>query len=399
VNDLPTTDSIVEAIDQLHAIENGVRRALLREIAALDAREAWREDGATSMTDWLMYRRGFARRTSADHVRVARVLPSLPHIDEVFASGRISWDKLILITTIAAPEDDAWWADLAETSSVVYVESIVRYRRGLKRTDAERQIRERYLTTRWDDDAGVLRLTGRVPGADGAVVKKAIELIAEQAPRDPMNGTYQAFDRRCADALVELASEHLGAEPDADRATVVVHVDARELNRVHGIAALDEGPPIAAEAARRLSCDGRVQLVASAPDGEPIGIGRTARTVPPWLAREIRRRDDGCRYADCGRTRGVQAHHIIHWAHGGPTDIDNLVSLCRFHHRLVHEGGFRLIKDSLGRIRAVRPSGHPIPLRAPSIKPEIRRRMFGPPRGSSSTRIGRAGRRSSRRRT
>jgi hypothetical protein len=375
-----TTDAMVEAIDQLNAIENGVRAKLLREVAAYDKCEGWREDGACSMTDWLMYRRGFARRTAAEIVRVAKTLPALPRIAEALEAGRLSWDKVALITTIAIAEDDAWWAELAEMSSVAYLESIVRYRRGLKRSDAERQVGERYLDMRWDDHKGVLRLNGRLPGADGALVKKAIERIAEQAPLEPGSDRYQPHHHRCADALVELASATTAAECDPDRAAVVVHVDARDLNAVHGVATLEDGPPIAAEVARRLSCDGRVQLVASAPDGQPIGVGRTARTVPPWLARELRRRDGGCRFAECGRTRGVQAHHVIHWAHGGSTDIDNLVLLCRYHHRLVHEGGFRVVKDARSELRFIRPTGHPIPARAPSIRPEIRERLFGPPK-------------------
>jgi hypothetical protein len=187
---------------------------------------------------------------------------------------------------------------------------------------------------------------------------------------------YPPFHHRCADALVELASMH--AE-DAGRPTVVIHADARELNYLNGVASLENGPPIAAEAARRMSCDARVQLVASAPNGEPIGVGRTVRTVPPWLARQLHHRDKGCQFLGCGRTRGVQMHHIVHWSHGGPTDIDNLISLCPYHHRLVHEGGFRLIKDSRGRLRVVRPSGVATPLQGPSIRPEIRERVFGPP--------------------
>jgi hypothetical protein len=339
--------------------------------------EAWREDGATSMTDWVMYRRGLSRLSAADHVRVAGALPDLPRIDESFTSGRLSWDKVTLITTVATPQDEAWWASMAETSTVAYLETLVRHRRRLHRSDAEDQISRRFLDLRWDEHNGVLRLSGRLPGPDGAVVKNAIELLAEQAPRHPIDDSYLPFRHRCADALVDLASARVSN--DADRATVVVHVDARELNAVHGLATLQDGPPIAAEAARRMSCDGRVQLVADAASGEPVGVGRTTRVVPPWLARQIRNRDGGCTFLGCGRTRGLQMHHVIHWAHGGPTDIDNLVALCRYHHRLVHEGKFRMIKDSAGRCRVVRRNGRPLPLRPASIRPEVRERLFGPP--------------------
>ncbi len=171
-----------------------------------------------------------------------------------------------------------------------------------------------------------------------------------------------------------------GADADTDRATVVVHVEAHDLNHIHGNALLDGGASIVSETVRRLACDGRVQLAVDGDDGDPVGVGRTSRVVSPWLMRHVKRRDNGCRFADCGATRGVQAHHIHHWAHGGATDLDNLVLLCRFHHRLVHEGGWRLIKDSSNRLRFVRPDGRPISDRPVPLMPHVHARMFGPAR-------------------
>ncbi|MDH3500226.1 MAG: HNH endonuclease [Acidimicrobiia bacterium] len=66
------------------------------------------------------------------------------------------------------------------------------------------------------------------------------------------------------------------------------------------------------------------------------------RTVPPWLRREVEARDHGCRWAGCGRTRWVHIHHVIHWALGGPTNLDNLIMLCGFHHRLLHNDGWTI---------------------------------------------------------
>jgi hypothetical protein len=98
------------------------------------------------------------------------------------------------------------------------------------------------------------------------------------------------------------------------------------------------------------------------------------------MYRLLRHRDKACAFNGCGRTRGLQAHHVIHWAHGGKTDLDNLVLLCRFHHRMVHEGGYRLIADSSSRLRVVRPDGRPVKTRPMSLRPEIAERMLGPAR-------------------
>jgi hypothetical protein len=74
-------------------------------------------------------------------------------------------------------------------------------------------------------------------------------------------------------------------------------------------------------------------------------VGRKTRKISPALDRALRCRDQGCVFPGCGQTRFVQAHHIVHWAHGGETSLENLARLCWFHHHLIHEGGFGLAKD------------------------------------------------------
>ena len=80
-------------------------------------------------------------------------------------------------------------------------------------------------------------------------------------------------------------------------------------------------------------------------DGEPLDIGRKTRVIPPSLRRALKRRDRGCRFPNCTNTRFVDGHHIMHWADGGATRLDNLVLLCRHHHRLLHEGMYYVVKD------------------------------------------------------
>lgn len=79
-----------------------------------------------------------------------------------------------------------------------------------------------------------------------------------------------------------------------------------------------------------------------------VGIGRAARRPPRWLRRRLHARDRGCRFPGCPERRVVHAHHVRHWTRGGPTDLDNLAELCRFHHRLVHEGGWTMTLDVAG---------------------------------------------------
>ncbi|MEJ0039849.1 MAG: HNH endonuclease [Gammaproteobacteria bacterium] len=99
------------------------------------------------------------------------------------------------------------------------------------------------------------------------------------------------------------------------------------------------GPSLAVETALRLGCDASVVAVVKDQNGEPLNVGRKTRTIPPAIRRALFARDkDGCRFPGCTNRHYVDGHHIKHWANGGETRLSNLVLLCRFHHRQVHEG-------------------------------------------------------------
>ena len=95
-----------------------------------------------------------------------------------------------------------------------------------------------------------------------------------------------------------------------------------------------------------------------AADGTTIGIGRADRRIPPWLERLVRLRDGGCRFPGCGRTRWTNVHHIRFWTRDdGPTDLDNLILLCGYHHRLLHDEGWELEGDPAGTVTFRTPHG------------------------------------------
>ena len=138
----------------------------------------------------------------------------------------------------------------------------------------------------------------------------------------------------------------------AERYQVVLYVDACTLENESepGRSELEDGTRVSAETSRRLSCDASVVRLTKAPgskvhgansglDGAVLDIGRKTRTIPPALRRALEARDRGCRFPGCG-LRFTDAHHVRHWADGGETKLENLVLLCRFHHRLVHEEGY-----------------------------------------------------------
>jgi hypothetical protein len=122
---------------------------------------------------------------------------------------------------------------------------------------------------------------------------------------------------------------------------------------------LDDGPALAPETARRLSCDASLVRVVEG-HRETLSVGRKTRAIPPAVRRALQARDRGCRFPGCTNRRFVDAHHIRHWAQGGETKMGNLLLLCRSHHRLVHEGGFavELFGDGSAHFRDSR--GSPI---------------------------------------
>ena len=136
---------------------------------------------------------------------------------------------------------------------------------------------------------------------------------------------------------------------------VVVHIDESSLR---GAGSRSD---LAVESVKRLTCDGSIVTMVDADDGEPLNVGRKQRTVSTALRRALWSRDEGCSFPGCTHTRFVHAHHVRHWAYGGETSIDNTLLLCSTHHRLVHEGGYEILKDHRGGWFYRRPDGRAIP--------------------------------------
>lgn len=187
---------------------------------------------------------------------------------------------------------------------------------------------------------------------------------------------------RRADALRLLAESYLAGgwrqlagdtplDTSADRYQVVVHIDQALLSEARressrpttdlGRCALDDGPALAIDTARRLACDSVLVGIVDDENGEPLNVGRKTRAIPPALRRALRARDGGCRFPTCDRTLFLHAHHVEHWADGGETKLSNLVSLCTYHHTLVHEGGFDVKVTDDGAFVFYDPTGKPLP--------------------------------------
>jgi hypothetical protein len=147
-----------------------------------------------------------------------------------------------------------------------------------------------------------------------------------------------------------------------DRHLVTVHIDERVLRdeTADGRCELAGGVTLPPATLRRLCCDGGLVAIVEDENGDALDVGRKTRAIPSAMRRALDARDGDCRFPGCDNTRFVDAHHIHHWADGGETKLDNLVLLCRRHHRGVHEEGFCVERDG-DCIRFVRPNGCVVP--------------------------------------
>ncbi len=210
--------------------------------------------------------------------------------------------------------------------------------------------------------AGMIAVTGMLDPDAGAALITAVEALrnADRTPAD----TRTAGQAR-ADALTTLARTALdgGRLPDrnGERPHLTVTVDLPTLQRrtdaTGGSGAdLDWVGPIPAETARRIACDAAVSRILTAAPSIILDAGRATRIIGPGLRRALAARDHGCIHPTCDRPPPwTDAHHITHWADGGPTSLDNLALLCRHHHRQVHEGQATITRNPNGSYTIQRP--------------------------------------------
>ena len=365
-----STVELEAAITELAGHLNAAHHRWLMLIAEFDRREGWSDGLTQSCAHWLNWKCGIDLGAAREKIRVAHALKKLPRISATMARGELSYSKVRAMTRVACAATEDYFLSIALHGTAHHVETLVRqYRRAREAEELSREARQqatRELTYFHDDD-GSLVLKGRLPAEVGALLLSALDAaIKNTNPADISAETSAERPKpsvRRADGLAVIAESFLkhGAEAlsGGDRHQIVVHVDAETLREgTAGRCELEEGPAMAAETVRRLACDASVITIREDRNGTPLDIGRKTRSIPPSIRRALNARDRGCRFPGCPNTRYVDGHHIRHWAEGGATRLSNLVTLCRFHHRKVHEGGVLIRTLDDGAVRFITPDGH-----------------------------------------
>ncbi len=357
MNEARSDERIVEGMDGMHALACSALRRLFGFVAEADRGELWRSYGARDMAHWLWMRFGLSDWKARRWIAAAHALELLPLTAAAFARGEIGVDQVVELTRLATPETEAQLLPWARNVSSGAIRA--RADRALRESAEEVRVieRDRRLTWWWFDEGKRFGLEAELPAAQGAVVARALTRIADSVPVLPGEEEPLFADARRADALVALASSRIAADPDPDRATVVVHASVDPLGAPDTGFEIEDGPPIPAASAARLLCNARSQTVLENSAGTAVGLGRMTRVPSAWMVRQVRHRDRGCTFPRCGSRRFTEAHHIVWWEHGGRTDLHNLTLVCGFHHKLVHEHGWSIRRGSGGDVGWFRPDG------------------------------------------
>ncbi|MCS6711755.1 DUF222 domain-containing protein [Brachybacterium sp. EF45031] len=334
-------------------------------LAEFDRRDGLRwYVGLKSLAHWLSWACSMAPGTAREHVRVARALAQMPLTVEAFRGGRLSFSKVRALTRAVGRVDEETMVELAQDLTASQLERTVSALRAAQGTHVEQSsLREARW---WTDEQGMVHLSATLPAETGAEVVTALERLTEEADARPvaeddpppgddkLTADAPPLAHRRADAVVELARSHLArASVDRsgeDRHLVVMQVDLAALEHpgegTSGTGAdrawVRGAGSVEAETAARWSCTDRIALAIAGHEGEILHLGRAKRLVSRAQRRALAIRDTTCQFPGCHQTRHLDSHHVVPWSEGGPTDIENLVLLCRRHHVTVHEGGLRL---------------------------------------------------------
>jgi hypothetical protein len=335
----------------------------LRRFEALDGHSA---DGATSVIAWLRNRCGLSAAGAMGRTEVARRLAVLPDAADLFAAGAIGLDSaVVLAQAVTEVGTGAAVAAAPELTQAALVQDPTELRLSTRQlrhqVDAAaapasaEKLYERRCLTMTPCASGAYRLEGLLDPEGGALLCSTVGALMR-----PLPGDTRSTRQRRADALVELAVRAAHAQRLPRRGGQRPHLVLRTT-----LAALrgDPGEPapelsgvgaVPLATAQRIACDAAVSEVVMSPGGQPLDAGRTRRTPSPAQRRALVERDRGCCFPSCDRPpEWCDAHHLLRdCGKGGQTNVAEMGLICRTHHRMVHEGGWRLVREADGHVSA-----------------------------------------------
>jgi Domain of unknown function (DUF222) len=338
----------------------------------------YERDGALGMIPWLRDQGKLSGGQAAQQIEVARQLGQLPRTEEALAHGEIGYEHAVAMAKTAihvgVAEVRKAEAKLLKQAETMDPGQFVNVAKNFEhQVDAEASLAEanraherRYFHIGAPSN-GLVRLEGQVTSEAGAIIRTALEPWMKPSKNDE-----RTAGQRAADALIASlsAGRHgVSAGHDADhrgkdtsrgagpRPLLIIKANLDTLAKTAGAPAgeLEWGGTVPAETVRRQACDAALTRITGRGDLDQE-LTHAARSVPPSARRAMVARDHHCVFPGCDRPPPwCEAHHLVFWADGGPTKLENLALVCGEHHRKVHEEGWRLCRDHEGHWRATPP--------------------------------------------
>ena len=343
-------DELEARIIERHQWIDAARARLAVDVAELDRRGATAERHVLTTRQWLTHRCRLSKAEAATLLRTGKTLAAQPLVRQRAVTGEITSDGVRMLVATAARHPESFVSDgapLIDAATYLGTDDLrtavriwrqqVDYPSTVAELDAKRKRRRVSISQTWE---GMWNVSGELDPESGHIVATALNAKADPGGLDPEDG--RTRHQRMADALTDVCRYTLdhGDHPSAagEKPHLAVEVSWDVLTgEAHGVGEID-GDPVTPEDVRRMACDAGVTRMITGPDGEVLDVGRKTRVVPPAIRRVIERRDQGCTWEGCDAPVGwCDAHHIVHWADGGPTNPDNLRLLCRTHHTATHE--------------------------------------------------------------
>lgn len=364
----------LRALPAVHEILNRLDGLALRVIREVDERQVAVTAGAPSTAAWMVNTCRLRYATARRRVRLASALHT-HHADlrSALTTGTISVDHAHVIdatlralpaTTAPALVTDAGALLLTHAATVCPQQLAVigKHLGTVLDPDGaaafhreEERLRPKTGLFAADTGTGLMRLSGATTYEQWAWLTAGIDPLAHPVTDESGAADARPLPERRLDALIELVQLALTHPKIPDeggtRPTLMVTVPLTSLQKnptlrhLQDLPTLDldlpttpTGTPISPGSARRLACDAQLIPLILGTASEPLDVGRATRTIPAALRRAVTHRDRGCKFPGCNRRpKRCHAHHIDHWADGGPTSLPNLVLLCHYHHHLIHQ--------------------------------------------------------------
>ena len=346
-----TVEELRERVQSTIRAENQAVAVRAEAVAELRRREG------TELVETVLQKDGLlSRRRARSEVETADELSKLPRTADGLRKGEISYDNARIIAGASkrGEIDDTKLANIAKTQSPDKFAGTVRKHEQQRSSDdgmskLEHQRSRRYAKVSTDPDDGMTILYGRFDPITGARIETALSQKMDELWRDEDPRNRATPGQRMADALQMLLARPGGNEDGPSQGTRLLliaeyDVITKELEK----ARLPDGTPIPAKKVRDLACDAEVLPAIFRGASQPLDLGRARRIASPAQRIALVARDRKC--IGCGASASwCQAHHIIPWQPGGPTDLDNLCLLCSRCHHKVHDNGWRVRRTPTGQ--------------------------------------------------